>query len=169
MKNTMTHTARAPYVAALAAVQAGYTEESLNVTRSSIGGSRVISLARYVHEYANGACVVCRQHTTTDTHASVLTSATVAVLIPCAMVADSNMRSGYVAGNVANMCRNCVNMANANESASGELHVWTADTLDAELVPLTWPKLAKVRPILSEIESAHAKESRRVWAARGIV
>jgi len=161
---------RAPFAKALKAVQARLTrtEGSLDRSRSDVGGQAMVTLNRVLWSYANGRCVVCRQSTTLDTVPRYLTSATVAVLIPCAMIDASNERRGYVAGNVASICRACVNRANANESATGEMHVWTADTLDAEFVPLEWPSLPKSRPLLTDTESAHMMESARVWQARGI-
>lgn len=170
MSKFLTTAARAPYVRALARVQASLTstEGALERSRSDVGGQAMVTLNRVLRDYANGRCVVCRQRTTLDTVPRCLTSATVAVLIPCAMIDASQERRGYVASNVCSICRACVNASNANESATGEAHVWTADTLDAEFVPLTWPSLPKTKATLTPAEIAHAEESRRVWVARGM-
>lgn len=89
------------------------------------------------------------------------------------MAGDSNMRSGYIAGNVVNLCRGCVNLSNRAYS-DGSVWVWAPDTLDAECVPLTWPSLPKNRKPVEMIESTvdpvkWMAECVRVAAARGNV
>lgn len=174
MMNTgksMSTVERAPYRAALAKHQAWLVknEGALDAPRAAWSGQQIARLNMILRDAANGVCTVCRQDTTLDTLPRVLTTATVAVLIPCAMVDSSTERRGYVAGNVASICRGCVNYAEQASADTDTVWVWTADTLDAECVPLTWPSLPKLRPTLTPEEVKHANEVARVMAARGNV
>lgn len=168
--HSLTHRERAPYVRALAKVQRSLlnTPGALDRPRSDIGGQAMVTLNGLLRDFAHGRCIVCRQRTTIDTLPRVLTSATVAVLIPCSMIDATQERRGYAPGNVGSICRADINRSNRVEKVTGRVHVWTADSLDAEFVPLLWFSLPKSKPILTPVEVAYDVESARVWAARGM-
>lgn len=171
--------ARAPFRLALAKVQATYVkmERHTNAleesTHTRIGGSRVKFLRRAIlFPASKGLCVCCRQVTSLDVPAHAPNAATAALLIPAAMAGGIEYRGGYLPGNVANMCRTCVNLSN-NPVDHSQLWMWTADILDAESVPLVWPPISKWRG-QTQLEQSNVdpvlwrRECLRVMAGRGI-
>lgn len=128
----------------------------LSATRDRIGGSRLAALRDYLHNYAAGACVVCGLPTVLDAPSNASNRAEVGHLVPASDTSISSARCGFVPGNVANFCHAC-NVAAAD-------YTFTASDVRADLVPLAWPTLRKVRAH----DGHHAQLAAMARQARGL-
>lgn len=135
---------------ALAKIQAHYikTERLTHYLalqdKDRMGGQR----ARYLREHvlyraSNGKCVCCLQDVALGVPAEHANAMTCGILIPCAMI-EIGSRAGMAPGNCASFCRACVDASN-DANANGRVFIWTADTVDARLVPTVWPPIPKLK------------------------
>ena len=113
-------------------------------SKDAMGGQR----ARYLREHvlyraSNGRCVCCLQDVALGVPAEHANAMTCGMLIPCAMI-EIGSRAGMAPGNCATFCRSCVDASN-DLNTNGRVFVWTADTIDAELVPTQWPPIPKLK------------------------
>ena len=111
-------------------------------THSKLGGQRARTLRRFLFIRANGKCVCCGQVTNINVDAAAPNAATMGLLIPAALISNTDIRAGYCPGNTALFCRMCINLSN-NPITGKPLWIWKANMVTAENVPLNWPKLPK--------------------------
>lgn len=117
-----------------------------------MGGGECRSLTLWMHAETGGTCVYCGTQTNVYGEAAHPLTATLTTLIPCVMLSEDTGeampgadRLGYVPGNVAIAHVGCVNRARDYGVANGEPVVLTADSVNAALVPMTWPAARKAR------------------------
>jgi hypothetical protein len=156
--------------------ETGYLEMA---THSFIGGQRLVTLMiRNLYPAATGNCVSCDQHTVLGGNAMNANAATIGLLIPAAMIADTEQRAGYRPGNCGLFCRACVDASN-DAAKNGRYFIWTADCVNAANVPLEWKPLYKSKnvkyaPIPAELQTEsflreYRKNAARNRARKGIV
>lgn len=150
--------------AALTARQAELLDspEMLAVSRDSRSGSEWADLLRKMHT-ADKRCAVCAQETVLASGARRPEAARLMTLIPCGLTDDNGGRDrfGYVPGNLALACHDCVRRANDYGVATGEPVVFTPDCLTLPgAVWLAWPALGK-RAAVENDHSAAARTARQ--------
>jgi len=142
-------------------------------SKDAMGGQR----ARYLREHvlyraSNGRCVCCRQEVALGVPAEHANAMTCGMLIPCAMI-EIGSRAGMAPGNCATFCRACVDASN-DLNANGRVFVWTADTIDAQYVPLAWPPIPKLKahsyPVPANVDLvAYRRRAALARTRRGII
>jgi hypothetical protein len=135
-------------------------------TATRPGGGEVRNLVLWMHAETGGACLYCGGETNVYGETSHPDTATLATLIPCALIDEDNgiRRMGYVPGNVALAHSGCVAASNAFGLATGEPVVITADSVNAALVPMAWPKARKSRSAAADPDAAMALQVARARA-----
>jgi hypothetical protein len=136
-----------------------------------MGGGEARALTLWMHNSTGGACIYCGGDTNVYGEVSHPLTATLTTLIPCVMLSedtgDAAMgadRLGYVAGNVAIAHVGCVTRARDYGVANGEPVVLTADSVDPDLVPMTWPAARKARSASQDTEAEMALSVARARA-----
>lgn len=114
-----------PHAAALASILSLHLSDPTTArarTRDSLGGSYVKALTAFLSDYADGACVVCRNPFTADDPA-------VAGHIIPATILD---KGGYVPGNLAAMHKTC-------NAVAGDFPFHThLNLLNTDGIPTEW-------------------------------
>ena len=97
------------------------------------GGSPRAMLGQFLWEYANGKCVVCGEATRRGASPREWDRAEAGHIVPA-----GPKRSGYVPGNLANMCRAC-------NSAIGDrdLTEYVGRFVYPDGIPTVWPRISK--------------------------
>lgn len=139
--------------------------------RSGKSGGEWHDLTRRMHR-ADPRCVVCGLPTLHSRFNGPM-AATLGTLIPCAMLDDFGgvLRRGYIPGNLALMCRACVDASNAYGTANSEPVVFeeSALTLPAN-VWTAWPQLVKAKapdaPTAAQVKAIMVGAPRHREAAR---
>lgn len=165
-----------------------YRDASVGMIARTKSGSEYAHLLALM--FADDArCVVCdipTLHTRWDGPAT----ATLGHLIPPSVIlsmhddpdspaAGEGARVGYLPGNLAVMCRACIDAANAYAGATGEPVVWGAGLAGLDRVWTAWPSLRKGagRPTMPSTEEfrsiaraadEHADNAARARAAQGL-
>lgn len=152
----------------LASVQAAFIAQpaTLALSRDKRSGSEWADLTRKMHA-ADARCTVCALPTVLASGARRPEAARLLVLVPCALSDDNGGRDrmGYVPGNLALACHDCVRRINDYGVATGEAIVMGPDCLSLPgNVWLAWPALAKRAAVVND----HAEAARKARAALGL-
>lgn len=128
-------------------------DETVGMLARTKSGSEYAHLLRIMHT-DDDRCVVCNL-STLFTRWDGPATATLGHLIPPSVIlaahcddpedvpAGEGARVGYVPGNLALMCRACIEAATAYGAATGEPVVWGKGLAGESRVMLSWPSLRK--------------------------
>lgn len=130
-----------------------------------MGGGEVRALTLHIAAEYGSACVMCGTDANVYGEGFHPMTATLAVLIPSAMLDDESgiYRYGWVPGNVALAHVGCTAARNAFALATGEPVVFGADDVRAE-VPMTWPSARKARSAAQDDDASTALLAARIRA-----
>lgn len=171
-----------------AAARALLTDETVGLIARTKSGSEYTHLLSLMHA-ADPRCVVCdlpTLHTRWDGPATAtlghLITPSVILAAHCDaddMPAGEASRVGYVPGNLAVMCRACIDASTAYGAATGEPVMWGAGLAGLDRVWCAWPSLRKGagRPnvptgdefrAIARAADTHAANASRARASQGL-